>query len=112
MTGYDFYRCSFGGSFGRDEISSPLKAADRIVRSAITAEGGQVSEEKIRTAVCIQAEHMAERSDYLGDGVSSVKLGDLSITADGSGRNGNNLCDEAAQYMEKWGLLYRGGVIS
>lgn len=81
-----------------------MKIADILVWTSVCADH---DDDRIRYAACIQADHFAENGGVLGF-FSSVRLGEFS--ASGGDEMGGGLCSAAAGYLEKHGLMFRGGV--
>lgn len=103
VTDFSFYSEVYGGVRSEEEIMPMLKLADIIVSSWVCC--GDISD-KLSFAACIQADFYAECGGY-HRGYSSVKIGDFSLSG---GVEGGALCDAAKGYLEREGLLYRGGV--
>lgn len=136
---YDFYSGTYGGECSEQVIAPYLKTAALQAECAVTMPLSAADEEHFAYAVCIQADALKKASDcsspaVTADGeqseslqLSSLKLGNFSVSCTGqtsaaaatggtsswldggTGRGG--LCPLAAAYLERYGLLYRGGII-
>lgn len=123
-TSYEFYSKTYFGKRTEAEITPFLKIADIDVENALVNRELSADEENsCRYASCLQADEYALLDSYgFSDGIngySSVKLGDFSISrsgssssvpSDGGDIDSGRLCERAAAYLERHGLLYRGGV--
>lgn len=135
-TDHGFYTDVYKGTYEADIIEPCLKAADLQIGCAVIKEDlGEREEYFLKYAACIQAEDIAEKNGYsnssavignasrsAADSFTSLKLGDFSISRNASSASGSSagesslsggkgeLCERAAAYLERNGLLYRGGI--
>ena len=109
-TTYEFYSQIFGGKADRGIIEPLLADAGRTVESFIITDIPEKLTEEVMTAVCIQADYLAENGSTRS--FTSFKLGDFSASCKSSGNNDPSclLCMEAKAFLDSKGLLFRGGV--
>lgn len=108
-TTYEFYSQCFGGKADRGVIEPLLADAARTAESFIIIDIPEELTEAVMTAICIQADYLAENSS--SQEFTSFKLGDFSASCKSGGNNDTSrlLCMEAKAFLDSKGLLFRGG---
>ncbi|MBQ5316243.1 MAG: hypothetical protein J6I96_01695 [Oscillospiraceae bacterium] len=96
MIDYNYYHNEFGGRYGT-EIVPYLRRAYRLITACLTV---PADDSMIADSVCVQAEYMTD------DGSDEIRLGDFAAKS----RRRGDISPEALICLEKYGLLYRGGV--
>ena len=108
-TTYEFSSQCFGGKADRGVIEPLLADAAVTVESFIIMDIPEVLREAVMTAICIQADYLAECVS--SQEFTSFKLGDFSASCKSGGNNdiSSLLCIKAKAYLDSKGLLFRGG---
>ena len=112
-----YYKDSFGGKIPPGKVNSCLAEAhddvDAMTYYRIHKIGfGSLTpfqQERVRRAVCYQAEHIYQRE--LARGMSGYSIGDVSVSLADSGAARERYSSCAASLLDAAGLTYRGGVL-
>lgn len=110
----EYYKNTFKGTVIPDEdLDNKLELAsddvDSLAYNRITAIGfdnlKSFQQDKIKKAVCLQAEFIYQYGDYFNLPVDSYTAGSLSLTFNSS--NGVKAPDSVIQYLKQTGLTCR-----